>query len=91
MPLNEESKTFVVHVTALEVLLRSAEITIHPLQAVRIVSLKQNKAFHQVPPKYKDYTDVFSFNLAMKLSKNTVINKHAIKMEESKQPFYMPI
>ena len=89
--LDEESKTFVMHVAALEVLPRSAKMTMHPLQAAQIAALKQAKARTKVPSKYVDYADVFSFNLAMKLPKNTNINKHGIELQDGKQPFYGPI
>ena len=89
--LDEESKTFVVHVAALEAPLGSAEMTIHPAWASQIVALTQDEAPTKVPPKYADYADVFSFDLAMELSENTGINKHAIKRQDGKQPPYGPI
>lgn len=44
-----------------------------------------------MPVKYADYVDVFFFNLAMELFKNTSINKHIIKLVKSKQLSYRPI
>lgn len=41
--------------------------------------------------KYLDYPDVFLFDLAMELHKNTGINKYVIKLVEGKQLFYKPI
>ena len=38
--LDEESKTFVVHVAALEALSESARMTMHPSQAAQIAALK---------------------------------------------------
>ena len=89
--MDEESKTFVIYVAALEALARLAKMTMHPLQAAQIAALKQNKASTKVWSKYANYTDVFSFNLTIELPKNTGINKHAIKLKKSKQPFYGPI
>ena len=53
---------------------------------ILIFSLQQDQAPTKVPPKYADYADIFSFNLAIKLPKNTNINKHAIKPKDDKQP-----
>ena len=79
--LDEESKTFVVHIAALKALLKSAKITIHLAQAAQIAALKQDKAFTKVLPKYADYADVFSFDLTIELPENTCINKYAIKLK----------
>ena len=80
--MDEEFETFVVHVAALEALL--AGMTIHPSRAAQIAALKQDKAPIKVPPEYADYADIFSINLAMELPKNIDINKHAIKLQDSK-------
>ena len=87
--LDEKSETFVVHVAALEAPL--AEMAIHPSQAAQILALIQDKAPTKVPPKYADYANVFSFDLAIELPENIVINKYAIKLQDSKQPPYGPI
>ena len=89
--LNKESETFVIYVAALEAPLGLAKMTIDPIQAAQIATLKQDEAPTKVPPKYADYVDVFSFDLAIKLQENTGINKHAIKLEIDKQPSYRPI
>ena len=67
-----------MHVAALEVLLPS--MAIHSSQKAQILALIQDKAPTKVLPKYADYLDVFSFDLAMKLPKNNGINKHAIEL-----------
>ena len=87
--LNEESETFMVYVVALKGLL--IRMTIHLLQAAHIAALKQDQAPIKVPPKYTDYSDVFFFDMAMELSKNTSINKDAIELQDGKQPPYMLI
>ena len=61
----------------------------HP-QTAQIAALKQDKAPTKVPSKYADYANIFSFDLAMKLPENTCINKHAIKLQDSKHPLYGP-
>ena len=79
------------HVAALEASPGLAGMTIDPLQAAQIAALKQDKALTKVLSKYADYIDIFSFNLAIELPKNTGINKHAIKLQDDKQPPYRPI
>ena len=86
MALDEESETFVVHVAALEALL--AGMAIHPSQKAQILALIQDEALTKVSSKYEDYADVFSFDLAMELPENTGINKHAIEVQDNKQPPY---
>ena len=78
-----------MYVAALKALL--AKMTIYPLQIPRIAALEQDEALTKVLLEYADYADVFSFNLAMELLKNTDINKHAIELQDGKQPFYKPI
>ena len=78
-----------VHVAALEALL--AEITIHLSWAAQISALKQDEAPTKIPPEYADYANIFSFDLAMELSKNIDIHKHAIKLQDDKQLLYRPI
>ena len=70
--LDKASKTFVMHVTALETLL--AMIAIYSSWKAQISALIQDKAPTKVPPKYIHYAEIFSFDLAMELPKNTGIN-----------------
>lgn len=56
-----------------------------------LAASQQDKDSTKIAPKYSDYADVFFLNLAIKLSKNTNINKHAIKLIKSKQLSYGPI
>ena len=80
-----------VHVAALEILPGSTEMMIYPAQAAQIAALKQDEILTEVPPEYADYADVFFFDLTMELPENTGINKHAIKLQDDKQPPYGPI
>ena len=41
-----------------------------------------------IPVEYADFVNVFSKELAKMLPEQTGINKHAIKLEENKQPLY---
>ena len=87
--MDEESETFGVHVAALEAPL--AGMTIYPSREAQISALIQDEAPIKVLSKYADYANIFSFDLAMKLTKNTGINKHAIELVNGKQLPYRPI
>ena len=63
----------------------------HPSQAAKIAALKYDEAPTQVPSKYTDYADVFFFDLAMELPKNTGIKEHVIELQDDKQSSYRPI
>ena len=63
-------------------------MTIHLLRAAQILALIQNEASTKVPLKYANYADVFSFDLAMELPKDTAINKHTIELRNDKPPPY---
>ena len=78
--MDKESKTFVVHVAALEAPLIG--MAIHLSRAAQISDLIQDKASTKVPPEYADYADVFSFDLAIELPKNTGIKEHAIDLQD---------
>ena len=87
--LGENSKTFVVHVAALEA--PEPAMSIHPSWAPLIVALQKDKASTKIPSEYFDYADIFSCDLAMELPENTGINQYAIELVEGKQPPYGPI
>ena len=78
-----------MHVAALEAPL--VGMAIYPSRAAQISALIQDEAPTKVLTEYADYADVFSFDLAMELSKNTGINKHVIKLQDGKQAPYRPI
>ncbi len=83
--LDENSETFVVHVSALEV------TTIHHFWAAQIVALQWDKAPIEIPTEYFNYADIFLSDLAMELPENTRLNEHAIELVAEKQPPYGPI
>ena len=58
---------------------------------MQVGALIFNKAPTEVPAEYSDYSNVFLAENAAKLSENTGINEHAIKLEEGKQPPFEPI
>lgn len=57
--LDQNSKTFVIHVKALKALLELAKMTIHPSQAAQIAGLKRDDAFIGVSAKYVDKLTYF--------------------------------
>ena len=74
-------------------------MTIHPSRIARvgggepiqIAALNQKEAPTKVPAKYSDFSDVFSAEEALVLPEQTDRNKHAIELEEDKEPPYRPI
>ena len=91
--LNLEYETFVVYVPLLSsiVSLSSSSLDIHPPNRPQIANLIAKEAFTKVPNKYLDFKDIFSPNLASKLSKYIKINNHTIKLIDGEQPLYEPI
>ena len=87
--MDKESETLLVYVAALEALL--VGMTIHPSQKAQILALKQDEANTKVSSKYAYYLHIFFFDLAMELAETTSINKHIIKLQNSKQPPDGPI
>lgn len=79
--LDKIVEIFVVYITTLTAALT---IQVHPLCQTQVGLLLANKAPVKVLPKYLDYVDVFLFDFVIELFKNTSINKHAIKLVESK-------
>ena len=57
----------------------------------QVGALLFNKAPTEIPAEYSDYSDVFSAENAAELPKITGMNKHAIELEENKQPPFEPI
>ena len=78
-----------VYVAALETAL--AGMAISSSRKAQILGLIQDETPTKVISKYTDHADVFSFDLAIELLKNTGINKNAIERQDDKQPPYGPI
>ena len=85
--LDENSKTFVVHVASLS----STPLNVHPSRRPQISGLIAEEASTKVPDEYANFADVFSPDLAAELPKHTGINDHAIKLVDGQQPPYEPI
>lgn len=75
-----------MYIAGLKALL--ARTTIYLLSKAQIAALQQNEAATKVLAKYSDFANVFVFELEMKLSENTGINKHTIELKKGKQPSY---
>ena len=68
-----------------------SKLNVYPSYKYQISSLIAKNAPTKVPDKYIEFTDVFSPNLASKLSEYTGINDHTIKLVNGQQPPYGPI
>ena len=82
--MHENVEAFVVYVSSLR-----SKISIHPARKAQLASLLTEKV--TAPVEYLDFVDVFSEKSANVLPERTGANKHAIKLEEGKQPPYGPI
>ena len=89
--MDEVSETFMLQVAALKISPKLPKMTMHPSQAAQIAALQYDEAPTKIPSRYADYANIFSFDLAIELPKNTGINKYAIKLQADKQPPYRPI
>ena len=67
------------------------EMLVHFKRQAHVEALLFNKTLTEVPAEYSDYSNVFSAEYAVELSKNTGINEHTIELEEGKQPPFEPI
>ena len=82
--LNVNSKTFVIYMA----IWKQEKMPMHSKKQAQVRVLLFNKAFIKVPAEYSNYSNVFSAENIVKLPKNIKMNKHAIKLEDSKQlPF----
>ena len=85
--LDENSKTFVVHVASLS----STALNVYPSRRPQISGLIAKEAPTKVFDKYANFADVFSPDLAVKLPEHTGINDHTIELVDDQQPSYGPI
>ena len=82
--LDRNSKTFVIHVAFLNLV-----PGIYPDKEAQIAFLLTKKV--KISDKYSDFTNVFSEEKTLVLPERTELNKHAINLENGKQPPYEPI
>lgn len=82
--LNKNFETFVIYVATLKIpitilIYSSRTSQIYGFIYSTLVALQLDKALAKILANYSDYSDVFSSDLAMGLSKNIDINKYIIK------------
>ena len=63
----------------------------HSKRQAQVGALLFNKTFTKVLAKYSNYSNIFLAENVAKLLENTGMNKHAIKLEKSKQPLFGPL
>ena len=88
-----EHEKYIVHVglVSSNALPISSPLNVHPSRRSQRSGLIAKKAPTKIPAKYLDFADIFSLDLTPKLSKNTKINDHAIKLVDGQQLPYEPI
>ena len=85
--MDVNNKTFVVYVAIQE----EEEMPVHSKKQAQVGALLINEAPTEVSAEYSNYSDIFLVENAAELPENTRMNKHAIKLKESKQPPFGPI
>ena len=60
----------------------------HSKRQAKVGALLFNKASTKILVEYSDYNNVFLAEYIAEFLENTGINKHAIKLKESKQPLF---
>lgn len=78
--LDKNTKTFILYVATLSAL----EIKIHSFCKIQLGLLLAGKAFIRILPEYLDYTNIFLFDLLIKLLENTNMNEYIIKLVKGK-------
>ena len=88
-----EHKIYVVHVgsVSFNASLSSSLLNVYPFQRSQISGLIADKGLTKVPAEYSDFADIFSLDLAFKLSEHTRINDHTIELVDDQQLSYRPI
>ena len=94
--LDPKYETYVVYIAFLSstplTSFESAPLNIHLFWRPQISGLIAKEIPTKVSTQYSDFVNVFSLDLASKLSKHTGINDHAIKLVNGyQQPPYRPI
>ena len=78
--LNVNNKTFVVYVA----IQKQEKMPVHSKKQAQVRALLFKNVFTKVLAEYSNYSNVFSVKNTAKLPENIKINKHIIKLEESK-------
>lgn len=83
--IDENSEMFVMHVVVLEAKL---SMLMYSTKKAQILVFQTDKTPTKVSAKYLEYTNIFTFNLAIELSENISIYKYVIKLIDNKQLLY---
>ena len=70
---------------------KQEKMPIYFKKQAQIRALLFDKTFTKISTEYSNYSDIFSAKYIVELPENTRINKHAIKLEEGKQPSFVSI
>ena len=81
--MDKNIEAFVMHVNSLN---PKPKMTIYLAKKAKIALLLAKKV--TISAKYSDFGNIFSKKSTKVLPKQIKINKHAIKLEKGKQPFY---
>ena len=76
-------ETFIIHVVFLRSLSSTQESDIHHSRRTQIAALVANEALTSISTKYSDFADVFSLELALKLSEYIGINDYTIELVDN--------
>ena len=86
MALDENFETFVMYMASLNL---APTLKIYPDKAAQIAFLLTKKV--KILDKYSKFANVFSEKKPLVLLERIKLNKHAINLEDGKQPLYRPI
>ena len=93
--LDPEHEIYIVYVGSVSSIALSSSFplnaNVHLFCRPRVSGLIVKEVSTKVPAKYSDFADVFSLDLASKLSKYTKINNYNIKLVDGQQLSYKPI
>ena len=85
--MNVDNKMFVIYIA----IWKQEKMLVHSKKQAHVRALLFDEAFTEVLAEYSDYSNIFSAKNAAELLKNIGINEYVIKLEENKQPSFVPI
>ena len=85
--MDVNNKMFVVYIAIWE----QEKMLVHSRKQAYIRALLFDKASTEILAEYSNYNNIFSAENAVELPENIGINEHVIKLEENKQPLFVPI
>lgn len=84
--LDKNTNMLILHIAILEA--PESTMSIHLLQSSLLAVLEQKEASLKIGRGYKEYINVFSPNLVMKLPENTGIIEHTSELVKAKKSLY---